>query len=107
MFPKIIVDLLFWLHMGVIIFGVTMGLFLPLYLVLLLITLHRLQFFIFNDCLLSAAQKKLRGLPKQKHFLQFAVQKIFKKKITKRGAQRLDYTLVISSIIITVLKTIL
>ncbi len=83
-----------------------MGLFLPLSVVLLLITLHRMQFLVFQDCLLSKVQKQVRGLPSKEHFLQFAVRKVFRKKISKRGAKRLDYMLVFSSMIIAVLATI-
>lgn len=104
MIHKIILDLLFWLHIGVIILGVSMGLFLPLSAVLLLITLHRMQFFVFQDCLLSKLQKQVHGLSKQEHFLQFAVRKIFKKKISKHGAKELDYLLVLSSIIIAIVN---
>ena len=82
-----------------------MGLFLPLSVVLLLITLHRMQFLVFQDCL-SKVQKQVRGLPSKEHFLQFAVRKVFRKKISKRGAKRLDYMLVFSSMIIAVLATI-
>ncbi|MDP3698538.1 MAG: hypothetical protein Q8R47_03045 [Nanoarchaeota archaeon] len=102
---KILIDLLFWLHIGVIVFGVLMGLFLPLSAVLLLITLHRMQFFIFQDCLLSKLQKRVQGLRPKEHFLQFAVRTIFHKKISKHGAKRLDYMLVLSSIIIAIFNT--
>src|SRR3989338_3930299 len=106
MLYKILIDLLFWLHIGVIVFGVSMGFFLPVFVVLLLITLHRMQFFIFQDCLLSKLQKRVRGLSKKENFLQFAARKLFRKKISKHGAKRLDYVLVLSSIIIAVLATI-
>ena len=106
MSSEILIDLLFWLHLGVIIFGVSMGFFLPLSVVLILIAAHRAQFFIFHDCLLSKLQKGLRGLPPREHFLQFAVHKIFHKKIGEQRAKQLDYTLVLSSIIIAILNTI-
>jgi len=83
-----------------------MGLFLPLSVVLLLITLHRMQFLVFQDCLLSKVQKQVQGLSSKEHFLQFAVRKLFRKKISEHGAKRLDYALVLSSIIIAVLATI-
>ncbi len=105
MWQKSLIGLLFWTHIGIIAFGVSMGLFLPLSVVLLLITLHRMQFFIFHDCLLSKLQKRVHGLPKQEHFLQFAVRKIFKKKISKHGAKELDYLLITSSIIIAIIST--
>jgi len=104
MWQKILIDFLFWLHMGIIIFGVFMGFFLPFYLVLLLVSLHRMQFFIFHDCLLSKAQKRVRGLSQKEHFLQFAVRKMFRRKISKHGAKRLDYALVLSSIAIAILN---
>ena len=104
MLYKIVSDLLFWLHMGVIIFGVLMGFFLPLTAVLILIALHRMQFFVFQDCLLSKLQKRVQGLSKKEHFLQFAVRKIFKKKIDKQEAKKLDYTLILFSIIIAILN---
>src|SRR3990167_8480229 len=105
MLYKILIGLLFWLHIGVIVFGVSMGLFLPLSVVLLLIALHRMQFLVFQDCLLSKLQKRVRGLRQQEHFLQSVVHKVFRKKISKHGAKRLDYMLVLSSIIIAVFNT--
>jgi|SRR3989338_2449899 len=105
MLPKILIDLLFWLHIGIIVFGVSMGFFLPLSVVLIIITLHRAQFFIFHDCLLSKLQKRVRGLREKEHFLQFAVRKIFHKRISKQGAKRLDYALVLSSIIIAIFNS--
>ena len=83
-----------------------MGLFLPLSVALLLIALHRMQFLVFQDCLLSKVQKRVQGLSSKEHFLQFAVRKLFRKKISEHGAKRLDYALVLSSIIIAVLATI-
>ena len=107
MFYKIMIGLLFWLHIGVIIFGVSMGLFLPLSAVLLLIALHRTQFFIFHDCLLSKLQKRVRGLRQKEYFLQFAWHKIFHRKISKHQVKQLDYALVLSSIIIALFKNLI
>ena len=103
---KIFIDFLFWLHMAAIIFGVLMGLFLPLSIVLLIITLHRIQFFIFHDCLLSKMLKKVHGLSKKEHFLQFAVRKIFRRKISKQGAKKVDYALVSASILVALIHAI-
>jgi len=106
MLHKILIDMLFWLHIGIIVFGVSMGFFLSFPAVIMLILLHRMQFFIFHDCLLSKLQKRVRGLPPQMHFLQFAVRKIFKKKMNRQGAKKLDYVLVLSSIVVALLNTI-
>jgi len=107
MSSKAVVDLLFVFHILFIIFGVFMGIFLSFPVVIMLILLHRMQFFIFNDCLLSKLQKRSRGLPPDTHFLQFVVLKIFNKKISEQQSKQLDYTLVLLSVTIAVFSNFL
>ena len=96
---------LFFLHIGIIIFGVSMGFFLPLSIVILIVLLHRLQFFVFHDCLLSKMQKKVHSLPRNTHFLSFAVQKIFGKKINNRQCHQLDVLLILLTLGIAITNT--
>lgn len=101
----LVLELLFWLHITIIVGGLFMGFLLPLQLVVGIVFLHRMQFLIFNDCLLSKFQKRLRSLPEKKHFLQFAVKKIFNKQISDRQSHYLDYTLVTSMVLVSVVVT--
>ena len=104
---KQFLEALFWLHILVIVLGVLMGLIFPLPLVLGIVFVHRLQFLLFKDCLLSKAQKKLQGLPEKKPFLQFAVHKIFNWKISDRQSHNLDYLLVALTVAIAVISHLL
>ena len=103
---KIILESLFWLHMIIIIIGVLMGLVLPLPVVLIIVIIHRLQFLLFDDCLLSKYQKQLQGISQHTHFLQFAVKKIFNKNINDKQSHWLDYGLVGAALVIAIIRTI-
>ncbi|MBS3127305.1 hypothetical protein J4228_04010 [Candidatus Woesearchaeota archaeon] len=105
MFHKFVVDVLFWLHMAVILFGVFMGLLFSFPIVLLIIGVHRTQFLIFKDCLISKLQKRLHGIPLGTHFLQFAVVKMFGKEISERQAKQIDYFLLGSTLAIALLNS--
>lgn len=104
-YKKFVVDVLFWLHIFVILFALLMGLFVSLPLVLLFIFLHRVHLTLFKECLLSKLQKYLRGLPFDMSFLQFVGLKIFGKKITLRQSYCLDYGFVLCSTLVAVLSS--
>jgi response regulator of citrate/malate metabolism len=82
-----------------------MGLVIPLPFVIAIVFLHRLQFMVFDDCLLSKWQKKANGLSHNKHFLQFAVNRIFGKKINDKQSHKLDTGLIILTIVIAAVAT--
>ncbi len=96
--------ILFWTHIGIIVFGMFMGLIFSLPIVLLLVGLHRLQLFVFKDCILSKFQKKMHAIPKKTHFFQFAALKIFDKRISDRNAKFVDYGIISFSISVAVLN---
>jgi len=104
-YRKFVIDVLFWLHILVILFAVLMGLFVSLPLVLLLIFLHRIHLTFFKECLLSKLQRRLRGLPSDMSFLQFVSFKFFGKKISLRQSYYLDYGFVLCSTIVTILSS--
>ncbi len=99
-----LVKLLFFLHILIILFGLSMGFFLPFYVVLGIVSLHRLQFFVFGDCLLSIWQRKIHGLSKKEHFFQQVSKELFNKKINEKESKAIDATIISLVIIIALVK---
>ncbi len=87
LYSKLFGDFLFWLHAGIIIGGVAMGIFLPLQLVLALVLLHRLHLMLFKGCLLSKLQSAAGHLPPDTNYLQQLMQTLFRVSITQQQAQ--------------------
>ena len=106
MYRKHVHNVLFWLHIGVILFGLFIGLLISLPIVLFLVLLHRIHMIVFKDCLLSKLQKYLRGFPEYMSFLQFASLRLFGKNISLRQSNRLDYTFALFSVTIALLHTL-
>ena len=100
---RFISHIIYWFHIGVIIFGVLMGLVLSLPVCLLIIAVHRAHMIYLNDCLLFKIQRKVQGLPRESRFLQYALARTFSTDISAKQAHQLDYMLVFASVIIAVL----
>ena len=100
-------ETLFWAHLLFIIIVMFIGLVFPLWLVVILIVLHRIHVIYFGSCLFSVFQQKTGGLSTEENFLQDVTYKLFKKKITKRQTTILDYTIVTTSLVIAIVHTLL
>ena len=87
-------DVLFWIHVGGIIFVLLIGFLFTLPTVLLVVVIHRSHTLVFKECLLSKLQKNLGGLPKNMSFLQFASLRLFAKNISSKQSHLLDYSFV-------------
>ena len=84
-------ELLFWAHLGFILFAILIGLFLPLSIVAGLVLLHRIHIFHFRGCVFTHFQKRIGGLPKDVSFLQFAFKRLFNKNISLSQSKKIDY----------------
>lgn len=104
---KIILESIFWIHIGVIVSALFIGIFVSLPVVLFLVVVHRAHVFALEECILSKLHKKRRGMPKNMTFLQFTSQKIFGKNISLQQSHLLDYGLVLICISIAGLYSFL
>ena len=87
---QLLVQFLFWLHVTIIVAGIMMGLWLPLWLVAMMIIGHRFHLYLFDGCLFSRLQTRLGALEADLNFLQDASRKLFRKRISKAQAERVD-----------------
>jgi len=95
-------EILFWLHIALIIGFLLMGLYLPLSVIILVIVLHKTQMLVFHGCLLTRIQKAFGHLPEGINFMQIVARKIFKRKITRTQGIILDYSLTLLALMIAV-----
>lgn len=96
--------ILFWFHLLFIFSAVAVGFFFSPIVVIAMVIIHRIHTIIFRECVLSKFQKRLKGLPDNVNFLQFAVKKFFQKDITSIQSRILDYSLASLAIIIAFAK---
>lgn len=96
-------ELLFWLHTYIIIAGVFMGLVLPLWLVVIVVLLHRLHLKIFNGCIVSHWQQKAGDLKHTENFLQQLTFRATSITISKDQAKRIDQAIIILSVAVSIL----
>lgn len=82
---------LFVFHITVIILAILSGFFLPLALVAALIALHKLHLVIFGDCILTLYKRYRGALRNGENFIQYTVQKIWRKKITQHTSNAIHY----------------
>lgn len=96
-------EILFWLHVAIILAGLFMGLVLPLPIVIILVVLHRLHLLMFDGCILSKYQKSKNGLLESENFLQHMIFRLTGISIANRTAKYIDYIIAASSIIVAFL----
>jgi len=103
---EVLNEFLFWVHVIVTVGGVFLGYIFSLPMVLVLICLHRLHWYVLDDCVLTKIQKKIGGLPREMSFMQYAILRFIGKKVTKRSATRVSYSFITTAILISVLNTV-
>lgn len=96
-------ELLFWLHVSVIVAGILMGLVFPLYIILVIVLLHRFHLQIFNGCAISNYQVSKNGIHKSENFLQHMIYRFTGTKLTARRTNIMDYAFASSSIVVAFL----
>jgi hypothetical protein len=97
-------ELLFWLHIAIILAAVSTGFFLPLPAIIGLVLLHRLHMVFFKGCAFSRLQKRLNALPGHLTFLQLAGKKVFKKNLSRIQSYCIDGALVLIPISTTIIR---
>ena len=70
---KKIGEILFWLHSGVIFFGLFLGLFVSLPVLFSIIFVHIIHMIAFGGCLISTLQNKYNTIPGDRGFLEYAI----------------------------------
>ena len=93
-------EVLFWGHMGLVVFGLFAGYFLSLPAVVLGHALHRLHIWWFEECILSKWQRKLGFLPSDLTFQQYAAKRLFGKDISRQQNNKVGFGLVFISIVV-------
>lgn len=93
---KIYTEFLFWLHVGIIIGAVSLGYFLPPLIILVIIVAHQLHIKIYNGCILSLYQRKVKGLPESDDFIQYAIYRMTGKKVSRTRANLINYVILLS-----------
>ena len=99
---RVLNEVFFWGHLFFIPLAISIGLFLPLGVVVGLVVVHRLHTFIFGGCFFSRLQRYLGGLPEERDFLQAVSERVFSRKINKRQSKIIDYSLALSPILLAV-----
>ncbi|OGY57634.1 MAG: hypothetical protein A3C03_00300 [Candidatus Colwellbacteria bacterium RIFCSPHIGHO2_02_FULL_45_17] len=83
--------LLFWGHFLVGAFGVTVGFYLSLPMVIGLVVLHRLHLVLFRGCAITRFQQYLGHFPDHVDFLEVVAKKFTGREITRVQLKIIDY----------------
>lgn len=94
-------ELLFWLHMGVIILAVLSGLWLPTMLVFVLVVLHKIHLIVLGDCFLTKLKKYTKTIGKDEVFLQYAAKRFLGVAISKYESELINYTIYALTILLS------
>jgi len=81
-----------------------LGFFVTPLMAILLVVIHRLHVMLFDECLLSKWQRQVGGLQKNQNFLQQFTEKIFGRPISQLGSKVLDYCLIGSMVVISIIR---
>lgn len=96
--------LLFWTHFLVGAFGVTLGFYLSLPMVVGLVILHRIHLFVFDGCAITRLQQYLGHFPRQVDFLEVVAKKFIGKDITRIQLKAFEYSLGITPILVSAIR---
>jgi len=96
--------LLFWTHFLVGAFGVTVGFYLSLPMVVGLIALHRLHLVIFRGCAITRIQHYLGHFPGHVDFLEVVAKRFTGRDITPLQLKIFDYSLGITPVLVAVIR---
>jgi len=103
-YKNFFVETFFWLHVSIILFLIVSVFILSPIIVIFLVALHRVHLLIFGSCVLSILQRHFDTIPQDKNFFQFVVWRIFKKEISHKQADFIDYSIMFFVIGIAILR---
>lgn len=98
-------EVLFWLHVVLIILAVFLSVFLNPFVVLLLIFAHKAHVLIFKGCLLTEFQRKCKNFDLNMDFFQYASKRFFGFYLDKKGSYFINYSIYIIALFISVYKS--
>lgn len=104
---KYLDKILFWSHLFLILAYLLSGLVFSFWAVLFVSFLHRLHLRIFNGCILSKLQIKLKHFSEDLNFFQVVVKKLLKKEIGLKSADYIGYSVFALSLFIALIANYL
>ena len=96
--------LLFWAHFLVGVFGVTIGFYLSLPMVVGLIVLHRMHLVVFRGCAITRFQQYLGHFPEHIDFLEVVAKRFTGHDITPLQLRIFDYSLCLMPILVAAIR---
>lgn len=103
---KFYVEGVFWIHTVIVLLLLTMGLFLPLWLVLLVIILQRIQLYVFDGCSITQYEQIIGGIPQEQLYFQYVSRRFFHYNLSRYGNHLAYLTLFAISVLLTILKNL-
>ncbi len=83
-------DIVFGIHVILLIVLIVLSFYVPLGLVILVILLHRMHLWYFDGCILTKADKNIGGMDKDSDFFQEIAYTFTGKEIGERGSHIID-----------------
>jgi hypothetical protein len=99
-------ELAFWGHGVFILVAASIGFYLPLSVVMLLVFLHRVHTITFKGCLISKLQRYLGVLPQDKTFFQVVSVRFFDKTISRHQSILIDCTIASIPLVVALIKVV-
>ncbi len=96
--------LLFWAHFLVGAFGVTLGFYFSLPMVIGLIILHRFHLLVFEGCVITRFQQYLGHFPEHVNFLEVVAKEFTGKEISQLQLKVFDYSIGIIPVLVATIR---
>lgn len=96
--------LLFWTHVLAGAFGVTLGFYLSLPMIIGLVILHRMHLFVFRGCAITRFQQYLGHFPEHVNFLEVVAKRFIGRDITPLQLRIFDYSLGLTPILVAAIR---
>lgn len=93
--------------MAIVVFALTIGLYAPLWLVLVLALMHRAQTWLFGGCVVSKLERGLGSFSEQTDFLRHAAQRLFGITMSAAQSKVVDYSLLATTLLVSFSKFLL
>lgn len=104
---ELISEALFWSHVGIILFALFVGLFIPWWVWAIMAAGHRLQAIVLGGCVFSKLERLAGSFNQKTDFIQHMVKRFFGKNISARQSKMTDYGLVTISMGIVISRVML
>jgi len=96
--------LLFWTHFLVGVFGITVGFYFSLPMVLGLVILHRIHLVVFRGCFITRIQHYLGHFPRQVDFLEVVAKRFIGREITPLQLRIFDYSIGLTPVVVAAIR---